>query len=322
MSTIPITSKRIRIPYTILGDRWKYSGKNKFEDISFLILNRGKSLYKSDFFKKLEAVGFLQILSIENPGVNYEIEDLSKKFPSVKFLLLQENCSAGEQINIGMEQLNSRYVCVMWCDMNFLSSSISIKLFENSEKENYLCSVPLLKRSNNDPLPSIVVPALDKKNLKVLYVVPKKSGVQSLFPFDYCGIYNRERFLSTGGYDYLILNEYWQKMDFGLRANLWGEKIISNTNLQLSYNFDFIVENTSIDRYYRIYYLKNLAVKFNGNNGELSKKEFLWYFFNSGEGFFQSLYNFNRARKWVEVNKLRFKTDSRGLTELWLDPEK
>lgn len=322
MSTIPTTSKRIRISYTVLGGTEKPETKNRLDRLSLLVLNRGKSIFKTEFFKEIEHLGFSKVISIENPGVNYEIETVSRKFPFVKFLLLQESCSAGEQINIGIEEAKSEYIYVIWNDIKPCQSSISLRLFENLGKEDFLCTVPIMKPNMGEAIPSIVIPAFKKRGLKIIYTVPNKNSVISLFPYDYCGIYNREKFLYTGGYDYSILNQYWQKMDFGFRANMWGEKIVCNTSLQATYTTDVIGDDTSIDKYYRIFFLKNLAVRFNGDSGYLPWSKFLHYFLRSGEGFFSAKKNFKEAKKWVELNKFRFNFDSRSLMELWSDPEK
>ena len=320
MNTIPTTSRRTRIPYTVLGGE-EQNRKRKPERLSLLVLNRGKSIFKTDFFREIENMGFSQVVSVENPGVNLDLETVSRKFPFVKFLLLQESCSAGEQINIGIEESSCNHVYVIWNDMKPAYSSTSLRILETLEKEQAICVTPVLRTNSGEIVPSVVIPAFKKRNLKIIYAVPKRSGVASLFPFDYCGIDSRDKFIYCGGYDYSILNNYWQKMDFGFRANMWGEKIICSTALQLSYTADFITDDTSIDKYYRLFYLKNLAVRFNGDSGYLPGSKFLHYFFRSGEGFFTARKKFNEARKWVDVNRFRFNLDCRSLTELWSDPE-
>ena len=289
--------------------------------MTLLILNQGNSLYKTDMLKHVENLGFCEIISIENPGVSYDVENVSRKIPSVKFLLLQESCNTGEQINIGIKESGCDFIFVIWNNMKLASSSLSGRLAEFLYDEKPLCTVPVLKNMGNDMIPSISVPAFQKKLLKVISAYPKRKGVLSLFPFDYTGIYNREKYLYCGGYDYSIKNPYWQKMDFGMRANLWGEKIVCFTALQASYIADSIAEDKSIDKYYRMFYLKNLAVRFNGDSGYLPKSRLFKYLLGSGEGFFNAKRNFDDASKWVELNKFRFKYDCRSLTELWKDPD-
>lgn len=321
MNTIPTTSKQTKISYTVLGGQTA-SGSRGAIAFTLLVLNRGKSIFKSDFFKEIEHMGFGSVISIENPGVNYDIEAVSRKFPFVKFFLLQENCTPGEQINIGIEEAPTAYVYVVWNDMKLLQHSVSLWLYDHLEKDDAICTFPILKTIENTHVPSLSAPTFNKKkNLKVIYAIPKRSGISTLFPFDYCGIYHRERFLYSGGYDNSILNRYWQKMDYGFRVNMWGEKIVCNTTIQLTYTSDILAEDTSIDKYYRFFYLKNLAVKFNEDSGYLPGSEFFIYLFSSREGFFNAKRSFAEAKKWIDLNKFRFNTDSRGLTELWEDPE-
>ena len=321
MNTIPTTSKRPRIPYTVVSGGTTVKKKKNPGRITLLILNQGKTLYKTEMLKEAESLGFCEIISVENPGVSYDVENISRKIPSVKFLLLQESCSTGEQINIGIKESGCDFVFVVWNNMKLSPTSLSVRLVDFIYSEQNLCTVPVLKNMENDMIPSISVPAFQKKLLKVMFAYPKRKGVLSLFPFDYTGIYNREKFLYLGGYDYSIKTSYWQKMDFGMRANLWGERIVCFTALQVSYIADSVADDNSIDRYYRMFYLKNLAVRFNGDSGYLPKSRMIRYMFRSGEGFFRAKKNFEEAAKWVELNKFRFKYDCRSLTELWKDPD-
>jgi hypothetical protein len=321
MNTIPTTSKRPRIPYTVVSGGTRVKQHKIPGRISLLILNQGNSLYKTDLLTELEHLGFNEIISIENPGVSYDVENISRKIPSVKFLLLQESCNTGEQINIGIKEAESDFVFVIWNNMKMPHTSLSVRLVDYLYEEKPLCTVPVLKNMDNNMIPSISVPAFQKNSLKMIFAYPKRKGVKSLFPFDYTGIYCREKFLYCGGYDTSINNSYWQKMDFGMRINLWEERIVCFTALQVSYAGDSLADDNSIDKNYRIFYLKNMAVRFNGDSGYLPRSRFLRYFLRSGEDLFHARRNFKEARKWVELNKFRFKFDCRSLTELWKDPD-
>ena len=321
MNTIPTTSKRLRIPYTVVSGGTRVKQQKNPGNLSLLILNQGNTLYKTDLLREVENMGFSEIISIENPGVSYDVENISRKIPSIKFLLMQESCTTGEQINIGIEEAESDFVFVIWNNMKISYTSLSVRLIEYLYDEKPICTVPVLKNMDNNMIPSISIPAFQKKSLKIIFTFPKRKGVKSLFPFDYAGIYNREKYLYCGGYDFSIKNSYWQKMDFGMRVNLWGEKIVCFTALQTSYIADSLADDNSIDQYYRKFYLKNLAVRFNGDSGYLPGSRFLQYLSRSGEGFFTAKKNFEEARKWVELNKFRFKYDCRSLTELWKDPD-
>jgi hypothetical protein len=154
-------------------------------------------------------------------------------------------------------------------------------------------------------------------------VVPWQSveaEMKSLFPFDFCGVYDRDKFLLIGGYDPEIGNPYWQKMDFGFRAFLWGEQIVCDTNLEVGYMGDVPLENSTPDTSYKVFYLKNIAVKYKNSFGVLPFRRCLPYMFHSDTGPLYSLKEFLTVRKWVKENRMRFKRDSRDLVGRWEVP--
>ncbi len=106
-----------------------------------------------------------------------------------------------------------------------------------------------------------------------------------------------------------------------MRTNLWGEKVVCFTALQASYIADSIAEDKSIDKYYRMFYLKNLAVRFNGDSGYLPNHVCSNICSDREKVSLNAKRNFDDAAKWVELNKFRFKYDCRSLTELWKDPD-
>ena len=147
--------------------------------------------------------------------------------------------------------------------------------------------------------------------------MPSSNMVESLYPFDYTGIYNKTRFLLTGGFDYTIMNSYWQKMDFGFRSHMWGERIVCNTTLKVSYLGKEIPEDTTPDESYKLFYLKNLSLRYTGDAATLSSWKFLRFYIKSGSPFFSALKDFKEVKKWVSINKYRFICDALSITDLW-----
>ena len=95
------------------------------------------------------------------------------------------------------------------------------------EKSEELCTVPLLKGPRSGPVPSALVPAwIRRRRLELIPWVPDKEGARTIVPFDYCGLYNKLKVQLIGGFDPAIRNPYWQKLDFGFRASLWGESLL------------------------------------------------------------------------------------------------
>ncbi len=320
MSTIPSTSKRLTVPYTVVGGGRSGRARRFPTPLTVLLLNRGGRFFKHAFFEELARLGAEEIISIEGPTASYEIENLSRDFPSIKFMVLHEATSRGEQINMGVEEAKGELVFVVWNNMKLPSSSIAARILERIRESDCLCSVPLMQNARFETMPTIMAPAFYNKLLKVLALQPSSDGMMSLFPFDYCGVYNKERFILVGGYDSTLTNPYWQKMDFGFRSYMWGEKILCSTALHVSYAGELPSEDSTPNDDYRLFYLKNLSVRFTGDSGTLPRSRLFPYFFRAG-GYLNALRSFRQARAWVEVNRFRFKQDARSVTELWEVPE-
>jgi len=321
MNTIPSTFKRVRLPYTVVGGRKIDKKRRKPDDLSLLLINRGNRLFKADILQELEKTGIPEIISVEGPVISHDIENLSGRFPFVKFLLLHQDASTGEQVNLGIEEAHGRYIIVLWNDVKLSSGIIIQKLIERVKARDILCSVPVLLNSRGEAIPSIQAPAFYKKHLKVVPLQPSKDGMDTLFPFDFIGVYSKERFVLTGGYDHNTVSPFWQKMDFGFRAHMWGEKIKCDTTFRIAYMGEVTVEDTTPDESYKYFFLKNLSIRYNGEAGVLPFSRFFPYFLKSGEGFFTALKEFREVRRWVRTNRFRFKKDARSVTELWEIPE-
>jgi hypothetical protein len=170
-------------------------------------------------------------------------------------------------------------------------------------------------------LPTLTAPDLDRQTVKNLFLTPSKEGAPSLYPFDGVGVYDRDRFVKLGGFDCDLSSTYWQLMDFGFRGHLWGETIQSTRLIRLSYNGEVAPQDSTVDKDYRRFYLKNIAPMFNGDAGSIPLRRFPRYLFNSGDGLFKAWEDFSQGRRWVAENKFRFRRDARSLTELWEYPD-
>jgi len=316
MNTIPTTSKNPRIPYTIVGGKKSDKKLSLSPVLSVLVLNRGGRPYKAEYLKHLESLGDVEILSVQGPSATYDVEALALRFPQVKFLILGKNITPGEQINIGIIETSGRYVMVFWDDMR-PAYRFTEKFLNQIDKTDELCTVAILQSTKYETVPSLMAPSFYGSRLKMISLMPSANGAESLFPFDYAGIYNKEKFLLSGGFDINIKNQYWQKLDFGFRVHMWGESIKFNTGLKIEYLIEQIPEDTTPDKNYKMFYLKNLVLRFSGDSASIGRGKFLQYFTKSGVGLITALKEFNAAKEWVEINKFRYICDARQITELW-----
>lgn len=310
-----------KVDYTVIGGRREPELRKQTPLISIVLLNRAGRVFKSESLTLLSKLNVYEIISIEGGGAGWDVEALSVRFPAVRFIRIHNQTTEGEKINIGMEEAGSRYVLVLYDDMTVAAGILSDRLLEQVSLSECLCSVPLIQSRKQSTVPTIMSPAFMKKALKIVQLPPSVDGMDSLFPFDYCGIYDRDLFRKTGGYDGRITGKWWQKLDFGFRAHMWGEKIQCKTSLRVKYLDDIPEESITADDSYRFFYLKNLTVRFDGDYGLIPKGRFPSYHLKSGEGFFTARKEFREACDWVEQNKYRFKMDARSITEIWEAPE-
>ncbi len=321
MNTIPTTSRKMRIPYTVIGGKPTGNAPKLPASLSLIMLNRGGRPYKASTLTEIESMGFREVLSVEGPGGAYELETLARRFPFVRFLVLHEEVSIGEKINMAIGESNGRYNLVMWNDIKCPPATVSDRLIQRITEKDALCVVPVLRNLKGETLPSMQAPAFYNKQLRVLPLQQTTDGAPSIYPFDYCGIYNKEKFTRSGGFDYLLSNSYWQKLDFGFRGFMWGEKILCDTTFRMSYLADVPADDSTRDQSYKLFYLKNLAIRFSRDFGALPRGRLIPYLLKSSGDVLSSAREYREVKKWVDINRYRYTQDARSVTELWELPE-
>jgi len=324
MNTIPTIFNEKISPYTAVGCKERLSSTG----ISAIVLNRPGQYQPRAFFSDLESSGFDNVISIESCAPHYDIEELSGRFPFVRFILPEKELNLGEQINLAASEIESPLFFVLRSDMKIIAGGtakrmaerLSVISEENSVTKIYfkrLCTVPIIMNSNYEVLPSLIAPMTRKSKMKPVFMEPQSEDDFSLYPFDGSGIYDRTRFINTGGFDITLSNSFWQLMDFGFRAHLWGEEIALSLHLKLSYNGELPSEDTTVDESYRRFYMKNLAPVFRNDHAHLPYYRFFSYLFKSKDDFFSSWEEFKECRKWVTKNKFRWICDARAVTKHW-----
>ncbi|TVQ40241.1 MAG: hypothetical protein EA384_03745 [Spirochaetaceae bacterium] len=283
---------------------------------SLIVLHRGGKYRRFELFDELQRSGFEDVLSLEPHSNTYDVEALSRQYGGVRFLIPHQRLSIGAQVNIGMQEALGKLVCVIWNDME-LDRNGAATAVRLADETDALCIVPMMRSERGGTIPTIAAPAIHGGRLRILTLGPLHDGMPGLYPVDYVGLYRRKRFIGIGGYDPLISGSYWQKIDFGLRAHMWGEQIVYHGGLRLISHGGPEPENTTPDESYRRFYLKNLSVRFRGDQGCLPTSRFPAFFLKTGGGLFSSWALFRSVQQWVFDNRYRFVQDSRRVTELW-----
>ncbi|MBN2657079.1 MAG: hypothetical protein JXR86_08465 [Spirochaetales bacterium] len=318
MSTIRSTSKPAAASYTVIGGIRPDRERKEKRGLSIVLLNRGGRPFRRDLFEELTALGALEVISIEPPSVSYDLELLTRKHKELRFILLPDDVTPGERVNVGIKEALGRYVFILWNDMHIKAASISSRVLQKIAERENLCTVPLLQNSRNETIPSCFAPAFTGKGgIEVIPLNAVRKDLAAIYPFDYCGIFDRDKFLLTGGFDSNIDNPFWQKMDFGFRSHMWGEQIVANTAVKINYQNEIPFEDTTVDKSYKLFFLKNLSVRYTGDAGYLPLMRFFPYWLRTGSTLPGAIREYRWARRWVRANRYRFKSEALSITELW-----
>ena len=150
MNHIPTTFDEHQIKRIVIGGR-KNNSVNVM-NLSVILLNRSGSHFKLHVFENLINCNFLEIVSVENDSKNFSIENVAKKFPSIKFIIPQEKASDGDMINLAMSELTADYVLVIRDSLYIPSGIILQNLAKRITSEGIYCVVPWLKDKNQESI--------------------------------------------------------------------------------------------------------------------------------------------------------------------------
>jgi len=317
MNTIPLIFNERQIQRTVIGGSEFAAPIEQCLPVSIVIINRGARQYRSQIFQRLRNFYFKQIIFVEQSGNDYELENLTKLYPFVKFLVPLEKVTVGDLINMAISEVDTEYALVLWNDTSIQGDNLSRRFLEKVTSEKILCQLPFLTTVDREALPVQMVPAMDGTIFNVNPCKTYKDKAPSLCPFDFIGLYNCEKFKQLGGFDYTIKKSYWQNMDFSFRAWLWGEEIRLSSLFKIEYQEEIIPEDQTRDLSYLRFYLKNIAPIFKMDHAELPRKKMLKYILKAPFGLFDAIKDFEDARSWVEKNKYRFKNDSKIFIDTW-----
>lgn len=317
MSSIPSIFSKNRFEFVVLGNTEKKVITEEKSIFSVLVLNRGSRHYRENLLKNLLSYGFNEIISVETSMDDYDLLEVSKKMPQIKFIVPKGNVSCGELINVGIEACESEFVLVIWNDVSIFEKNLHAKLAELVLAENAVCIAPSLKTFKMQNFPVKMVPTMDRWDLSIKTEMGFLEGERTLYPYEFMGIYNRSKFLTLGGFDYTITHPFWQNLDFFFRANLHGEKVLITTLLHFVYSDEIMGEVRNQNASSMRFFLKNIAPQIKNGKVGIPLSRFFQYWRKSTYGFFDALNHFKEARRWVEKNDTIFKMDFQQLIDTW-----
>jgi len=319
MSSIPSTFDEHQINMTVIGG--KVNNSPDVLNISVILLHSSASHLKLNVFENLMGCNFRSIISIEHDSSNYSIEDISKKFPNIKFFIPLEKASDGELINLAMSEIDADYVLVIRDSLYIPSGVVLENLAERLTSSQIYCIVPRLLDKNKNGLYTLFTPGAEKSHFVIDSSSFVTDGKKTIYPKDYVALYNRKKFIQLGGFDYTIKTPYWQNLDLAVRSWLWGQETKLTTMLQFSYIDEPTIEDQTINQDYLKYYLKNEVPKYKNEAAFIKNSAFYKFLFHSSCGYLEAKKQFKAAKEWVEKNKYQFKMDLQTFIKNWQEPQ-
>jgi hypothetical protein len=307
--------------------------RNASNGICAVLLNRG-AMHRNSCFHELQNNGFDYVLSMENSGEHFDIEELSGLFPFVRFILFKDAANIGQKINAAALEADTPLFFVLWnnflpvfsLDAERIASRLRVKNEEGNSGDTFirLCTTPVIQNSSFEPFPCACALLQNGKKFETAPVIPVKERMPSLYPFQAAGVYDRARFINMGGFDPELRLPHWQFLDFGFRSWLWGEEIRCTQHIRFRLEADSFMENEALDDSYFRFYLKNLAPVIQWRDGKpdahLPLSRFPPYFFKSGDGLVDAWRTFTGIRLWVANNSFRFVNDVNAVAAQCLPP--
>ena len=290
----------------------------RFEQkVSLVVLGRDSWLFRAGVLEDFYQLGFAEILCVETAPLKYEPEELLGRFPGLRLLVLQNEVSTGEKINLAALEIHWPRFLVLWDDQKIPEPGLHTKISKFWQDNTMMLLAPELRDSDGKEIPGVLVPSLDGNHLRMLTLPGEEELVETLFTQDFTGLYDREKFLRSGGFDPKIREPYWQRADWGVRCHLWGEAVALGRVFRVDLRTPWVPEDQSARSGSLRFYAKNLALRFSGDHAVLPWDRFGRFWRQSGSTLWACLAEFREVRAWVHSHRYRFVADAKILVESW-----
>ncbi|MBR5095747.1 MAG: hypothetical protein IK094_01410 [Treponema sp.] len=315
MNGTPSIFNEKQLNCVILGGR--HPDQEPLLKVCAILLNSGNAHMRAQNLQSLTACGFEKIISIENDSKNYNIEDLSQRFPHVKFIICLDKANDGDLVNLAVSEVDSSHFLVLRDTLNITPSLLTSSLSEKLSGLGVFCVVPRVFSRAGQAIPVVFSPSAKKAVLKIDSSAQAMDGRATLYPFNLLGLYDTKKFKELGGFDGQINNPYWQNLDLSFRAWLWGERIQLSTALTMTFSDEIVALDSTPDLSQLRFFLKNMAPLYKNERAEIPFSKFWGYNWRSSCVLCESFRQFAAARAWVRKNRCRYKMDAFKLISEW-----
>ncbi len=164
----------------------------------------------------------LHVITVEG---NDDIEQWRLRWPDVTWIAFKNHTLLAEKLGALADECYTTYFMVVRSDMELVHYDRNLLARHAGRQPVPAVLSPLLYNSQDELLPTLSAPCLEKKNMASLSFFPRKgklSSQENFVPFLGLGMYERALFQRMRGFDSQIISDYWQCYDFAGRTWLCG----------------------------------------------------------------------------------------------------
>ncbi len=169
-------------------------------------------------------------LSLHVLTTEYRMEEygIQAKYPEVTFIVFSADTTTGEYVNAMANECYTDYFLIVRSDMELIAFDGAALLSIMAGKEHPMVICPVMLSSDAEVMPTLRAPYLRGKEVDPQSFMPtidSDKEERTLYPVLQSGLYDRALFQRLRGYDTEIQSEYYQSIDLGTRAWLFGYSV-------------------------------------------------------------------------------------------------
>ena len=272
-----------------------------------------------DMMEKLFSIGACEIVCLErilSTDTKTNIHILCRQISHLRFLIFSEETSWGARINTAIGECSTPYQFVFRGNMAFSPGSLDSESFREAMLCERICTVPAFRDEVGELLPTVFGPIITNRNrFETQPIHPGRGESCTLLPWDYTAVYKKDRHMALGGFDIKIREPWWQKLEYGLRAWLWGEEIKTQSSLVLKYIDQSTTEDYSPGTGYSRFFFKTLAIRYRKNQGRFPNS--LMRTLSNMNSLSVGRRQIQELRLWFRQNRHRYTRDALSLARQW-----
>ncbi len=191
-----------------------------------------------------------------------EGEAATERYPEVSFIVFTTWATLGEKINAVANECMANYFLITRSDL-YLVRFDGRRLFARGISRIAWASV--VANSHKEIVPSLRMPQMEGEHIEAGSDFPaldEERTVRTLYPLLGLALYDRAVFQRLRGFDERIESDYYQLLDWGLRAALMGHRVLSSSALLMQFiERESVIEDRSRKSGYLRCYTKALSYR-------------------------------------------------------------